>query len=123
MVAVALAGYATAAPDCGERVLLDWSDNGRVDRVYPLRCYEEAIDALPTDLRDYTDAEDVIERALQSAVRGSPTAAVVAAEEPGSSSHGGIVLALAGTSLALLTGVALVLLVRGARSGRMPPDG
>ena len=44
---------------CSERVLADWFDNGRIDRVYALQCYEEAIDALPTDIRDYTDAEDV----------------------------------------------------------------
>ncbi|HEU0247545.1 MAG TPA: hypothetical protein VFR38_10715 [Gaiellaceae bacterium] len=50
-------------------MLRDWSRDGRIDRVYQLPCYEDAIDLLPTDLRDYTDAEDVIERALASAIR------------------------------------------------------
>ena len=30
-----------------EEVLNDWYDNGRIDRLYPLHCYEEAIDAHP----------------------------------------------------------------------------
>jgi uncharacterized membrane protein YgcG len=73
LVALSLAGPATAATDgteCGKKVLADWFDNGRIDRIYPLNCYEEAIDAIPDDLRDYADAEDVITRALQSALRG-----------------------------------------------------
>jgi hypothetical protein len=68
-VALTLPGPAAAAT-CGEKVLADWFDNGRIDRLYPLHCYEDAIDAIPDDLRDYADAEDVISRALQSALRG-----------------------------------------------------
>ena len=59
-------GPASAATPCGKKVLADWFDNGRIDRLYPLNCYEEAIDAIPDDLRDYADAEDVITRALQA---------------------------------------------------------
>ena len=36
---------------CGKKVLDDWWDNGRVDRLYPLHCYEEAIDGIPADIR------------------------------------------------------------------------
>jgi hypothetical protein len=61
---------AAAATPCGQKVLADWFDNGRIDRLYPLHCYEEAIDAIPADLRDYADAEEVINRALQAAVNG-----------------------------------------------------
>ena len=67
---------ASAAPaeaaitPCGKKVLNDWWDNGRVDRLYPLHCYEEAIDGIPQDIRDYSDAEQVITRALQAAVGG-----------------------------------------------------
>jgi hypothetical protein len=68
--ALATAEPASAATKCGKRVLADWFDNGRIDRLYPLNCYEEAIDAIPDDLRDYADAEDVITRALQAALRG-----------------------------------------------------
>jgi hypothetical protein len=54
---------------CSARVLADWADNGRVDRVYGLPCYEEAIAAMPADIRDYTNARDVIDRAMTNAVR------------------------------------------------------
>jgi len=73
----ALSFLAMAAPvgaatsPCGKKVLDDWWDNGRVDRLYPLHCYEEAIDSIPPDIRDYSDAEAVISRALQAAVGGN----------------------------------------------------
>lgn len=70
VVALSLASSASAATPCGKKVLADWFDNGRIDRIYPLNCYEEAIDAIPADLRDYANAEDVITRALQSALHG-----------------------------------------------------
>ena len=56
-----------AASTCGTRVLKDWSDNSRIDGTYPLHCYQDAIDALPSDLRDYSDALDVIGRAFRDA--------------------------------------------------------
>jgi hypothetical protein len=58
------------ATPCGDKVLADWFDNGRIDRLYPLHCYEDAIDAIPNDLRDYANAEEIISRALQAAVGG-----------------------------------------------------
>lgn len=70
VVALAVSGTAAASTPCGKKVLADWFDNGRVDRLYPPHCYEEAIDAIPKDLRDYADAEEVISRALQMALRG-----------------------------------------------------
>jgi len=71
LVALSLAGPAAAATPCGAKVLGDWFDNGRIDRLYQAHCYEEAIDAIPADIRDYADAEEVISRALQSALRGN----------------------------------------------------
>lgn len=71
-VALSLSGPADAAKNtpCGKKVLNDWWDNGRVDRLYPPHCYEEAIDAIPEDIRVYSDADEVLTRALQAAVRG-----------------------------------------------------
>jgi hypothetical protein len=69
VVALSLAGPA-AASACGDKILADWFDNGRIDRLYALHCYEEAIDSIPADIRDYADAEEVISRALQLAVGG-----------------------------------------------------
>jgi len=64
------AAPAGAATKCGIEVLNDWFDNGRIDKIYPLNCYEEGIDAIPPDLVDYANADEVITRALQSALRG-----------------------------------------------------
>jgi hypothetical protein len=64
----ALAAPSTAmASKCGDEVLADWFDNGRIDQTYPLRCYQDALDDIPADIRDYANAEDVISRALAAA--------------------------------------------------------
>lgn len=60
-----------AAQSCGRKVLNDWYD-GRVDGTYPLHCYDDAIEIIPRDVRDYSSAEDDIKRALQAAMRGEP---------------------------------------------------
>ena len=70
VLALGAASPAGAATPCGKKLLNDWFDNGRVDRLYPLNCYEEAIDAIPSDIQDYSDARDVITRALQDALHG-----------------------------------------------------
>ncbi|HLF68609.1 MAG TPA: hypothetical protein VI503_04635 [Gaiellaceae bacterium] len=67
--ALALSSPAAAITPCGKKVLEDWYDNGRIDRLYPPHCYEEAIDGIPSDIGPYVDAEEVISRALQSALR------------------------------------------------------
>ena len=71
MAALSFTGTAAAATKCGQQVLADWYDNGRIDKLYPLNCYEEAIDAIPDDIGPYVDAEEVITRALQGALRGN----------------------------------------------------
>jgi hypothetical protein len=63
--ALVASSSAAAKPPCADAILADWLDNSRIDRVYALECYEAAIDAIPADLRDYTDAADVIARAFQ----------------------------------------------------------
>jgi hypothetical protein len=61
-----LAAPAYASP-CGKKILKDWSNNSRIDGTYELHCYQDAIDALPVDLRDYSDAPEVIGRAFREA--------------------------------------------------------
>ncbi len=73
-VLLVLTPVAAGAESCGDTILLDWSDNGRIDKLYALHCYDEAIDEMPADLRDYTNASDVITRALAAAAaRGGDT--------------------------------------------------
>ena len=70
--AAALIAPSTAmASACGDRVLNDWWDNGRIDRVYPTQCYRDAIDSIPADLLDYANVEEVITRALQAQLNGN----------------------------------------------------
>jgi len=118
LLALALAGTSGAAPSCAERVLLDWSDNGRVDHLYRLICYEQALDDLPPDIRDYTDAADVIERALQSAVRQDPAAAATHPAEPAWSSRTIVVLAIAGACVVLVAAAGIGYVARRAGPGR-----
>jgi hypothetical protein len=54
---------AGAVTPCGKQVVADWLDDGRIDGVYKLHCYQEGIDAIPREIRDYTNAEDEIRRA------------------------------------------------------------
>jgi hypothetical protein len=65
LAALLASSVAAAKPPCADAILADWLDDSRIDRVYALECYEAAIDAIPDDLRDYTDAADVIARAFQ----------------------------------------------------------
>jgi hypothetical protein len=120
---------AAGAAECSQWLIDDWSDNGRVDRVYGLDCYLDAIESMPADIRDYTDAQDTIERAFQSAHRAqgggaqrqAPARSLAAAQPVDTSSSATIPLPLLalGTlgSVALLGGV-LTLLVGRARLGR-----
>jgi len=69
--ALSVPGTASAkGTKCGKEIVADWFDNGRIDRLYPLHCYEEAIDAIPQDIKDYANAADVIQHAMQRALTG-----------------------------------------------------
>ena len=69
---VATAPAASAAPSCGRQVIDDWYDNGRIDGTYALHCYDDAIEILPRDVRDYSSAKEDIERALQAQAARQP---------------------------------------------------
>lgn len=69
--AASAGGTANAArAGCGKQVVADWYDNGRIDKLYKLACYREAIRIIPVDVRDYSNAIEEITRALQYAKRG-----------------------------------------------------
>lgn len=72
LAAVALgvpaASASSKASPCWKRLITDWYD-GRIDHSYPVHCYRDALKHLPQDVRTYSDAYDVISRALASATR------------------------------------------------------
>jgi hypothetical protein len=65
-------GTAATTSRCGAAVLKDWSD-GKLDRVYPVRCYQDALNRMPEDMRSYTSAPDDIQRALLARLRHGRT--------------------------------------------------
>jgi hypothetical protein len=67
---LAAAPSASTAPSCGRQVIDDWYDDGRIDGSYQLHCYDDAIEILPRDVRDYSSAKEDIQRALQRKLRG-----------------------------------------------------
>jgi hypothetical protein len=76
---------------CAQQVIDDWWDNGKVDEIYAVHCYREAIDALPEDLSGYSSAADDINRALQNRLRDQQSAGGGDSAEPsegGSSGSG-----------------------------------
>ena len=118
---------AAAGARCEEKVLMDWSDNGRVDGLYPLHCYQLALARMPTDLRDYTNASDAIHRALTQAASASgkkSAAQLAAGTTPAVGANDPSSLPL---PLVALIGVSLAVLAAGsvgyvARRRRAPDD-
>lgn len=70
VAAAALAAPAQAGTPCWEEVVNDWFGDGRVDKIYPIDCYRQAIENLPQDAQIYSSAPDDIRRAMQQAVQG-----------------------------------------------------
>ena len=67
LLLLALPGTAAAKTPCWKQVLNDWSNNRPIG-VYPLHCYRDAIRNLPEDVRDYSNAADEIQAALQAQI-------------------------------------------------------
>jgi cobalamin biosynthesis Mg chelatase CobN len=61
------AAPAQSATPCWKLLLNDWYD-GKIDHVYPIHCYHDAIKHLPTDIKVYSSAADDINRALRQAL-------------------------------------------------------
>ena len=55
---------------CWKDVINDWLNDGRIDRVYQDSCYAQALDHLPTDLKEYSSLGDDINLARELALRG-----------------------------------------------------
>ena len=81
---------ASAGSGCAQQIIEDWSDNGTIDGSYPTVCYQQAIAALPEDLRSYSSAADDISQSLQEAllvgVDESAGGGATGSSDPGSSS-------------------------------------
>jgi hypothetical protein len=83
LAALTITGPASAAKSCGKKVVDDWYADGRVDGTYPAHCYDDAIEILPRDVRDYSSAAEDIGRALQNRLRGLPAPPATTDPTPG----------------------------------------
>jgi hypothetical protein len=64
LLVLALPGTA-AAKSCAQQVIDDWTQHGALTRTYSVQCLQAALDAVPEDLRDYSNITDDIQAALQ----------------------------------------------------------
>jgi hypothetical protein len=85
--AQAASAKSSAKTPCWKTLINDWYD-GRIDHAYPVHCYKDALKHLPSDVRTYSDAYDVISRALASATRGKKHVNVNALVPPPGSGGG-----------------------------------
>ena len=65
--ALAIAGTASAAAPCWQVLIDDWYD-GRIDSVYSVQCYRDALEHMPEDVAQYSSLEDDLNRALLAAI-------------------------------------------------------
>lgn len=73
MAVLALGASPALSANCGRQIIDDWFKDGRVDKIYALHCYDDALEQLPNDVRTYSDAPQAIKRALQQALaKGAP---------------------------------------------------
>ena len=78
VVAAALLGIAaspasaagTKKTPCWKTLINDWYD-GRIDGVYAIHCYREALKHLPADVDTYSSARDDIKQALQRRIQST----------------------------------------------------
>jgi hypothetical protein len=68
-LALATARPAQAKTACWKQVITDWTADERIDNVYALQCYNDAIAHVPEDLRVYSSIVDDINSARQQAPR------------------------------------------------------
>ena len=66
--ALALPQASAAKTPCSTVLINDWYD-GRIDKSYSLKCYKQALSALPEDVEIYSSAREDIQRALFQATR------------------------------------------------------
>lgn len=69
LVALAVPGTAASARPCWKDLVDDYWADFRVDKVYPVSCYRDAMESLPRDVDEYSDAQDDLRRALLDAIR------------------------------------------------------
>jgi hypothetical protein len=84
-IVLALVGVGSASAGsaaCATAVITDWTD-GRIDRVYAVPCYRQALRQLPLDLELYSSAPDDIQQALAHRIASTREARNLASSSNG----------------------------------------
>jgi len=71
VLAATTAAPASASTPCWKVLINDWLD-GRIDQLYAVHCYRDAINHLPADIEEYSSARQDINRALQARLQNKP---------------------------------------------------
>jgi hypothetical protein len=86
--ATAAGSAARSKPACWKVLINDWYD-GRIDGIYEIHCYREALQHLPADVDTYSSARDDIKQALQKRITQSHNGGGAAGGSNGGGSAGG----------------------------------
>jgi hypothetical protein len=68
-LAVALPANAHAAVPCRDRIYNEWYATGKISTSYPISCYHDALQHIPSDAQVYSNLGGDIKAALQAALR------------------------------------------------------
>ena len=121
-LALLVVAPADATRPCGDAVVSDWAD-GHIDGRYAPRCYGDALETLPEDVRAYSTAEDDIARAMRAQIRKSRERTSARGSE--SSATGGVasvpIPLVSGAALALVLALAALVHLVGHRLRRERP--
>ncbi|MGE5275056.1 MAG: hypothetical protein ACM3QU_15005 [Verrucomicrobiota bacterium] len=85
---IAPAATKDTAPACWKVLINDWYD-GRIDGIYPIHCYRDALKHLPSDVDTYSSARDDIQQALQKRITQSRGGNGSTTTTPGGGTSGG----------------------------------
>jgi hypothetical protein len=123
VVALAQGGPSAAAQPCWRDVIDEWTKKQRVSTTYPIECYNKALENLPNDIEDYTDAADQIAQARQDALQGDrvPSGFGGGDDDPGDS--GGPIDDVLGAGSGDSGSVPLPLLILGILAGLLMAAG
>lgn len=70
MLAVVLPGPANAAAaPCRDKVVSDWTRDGKIASTYPIACYRDALKHIPADADIYSGLRDDVNAAMRAAIR------------------------------------------------------
>lgn len=113
-VTAASAAVATAAPSPAQQAIADCNTNGRLTAHYSTDTLKAALAQMPSDVREYTDCYDVIERQLFAELGNSNASGATGSSSSGSFLPTWLIVVIVVLALAAVTFAALAIRRRSA---------